>query len=365
MRLNVATRKGLFTLVRSADGWQVEDHSFPGDPVTMTLWDPRDRSLYAALKLGHYGPKLQRREAGGEWQEAAAPAMPPEQENGAVTELSPGQENTSVTELWALECAGSEAGDLWCGTLPGALFRSRDAGASWQMNQALWDHPGRQQWFGGGADEPAIHSICVHPHKPAEVVVGVSVGGVWQSDDDGGSWRNIAQGMRAAYVPEEQQFDADVQDPHLVVRCAGQPEVLWSQHHNGIFRRAAVGADWEEITTAPLSSFGFAVAVHPSDPARAWFLPAISDECRIPVDAALVVNRTRDAGASFESLRRGLPQQHAYDLVFRHALAIDDSGEILAFGSTCGGLWLSEDGGEQWQDLGLRLPPVYCVRFAG
>lgn len=30
-----------------------------------------------------------------------------------------------------------------------------------------------------------------------------------------------------------------------------------------------------------------------------------------------------------------------------------------------GGLWASDDGGEHWQDLTLRLPPIYAVRFEG
>jgi hypothetical protein len=110
--------------------------------------------------------------------------------------------------------------------------------------------------------------------------------------------------------------------------------------------------------------FGFAVAVHPEDPARAWFVPAIKDERRIPVDGALVVARTRDGAKSFEVLREGLPQEHAYDLVYRHGLAIDDAGNRLAFGSTTGGLWLSEDQGDHWQAHPARLPPIHAVTFA-
>ncbi len=59
----------------------------------------------------------------------------------------------------------------------------------------------------------------------------------------------------------------------------------------------------------------------------------------------------------------GLPQEHAYDLVFRHALDIDATGDRLAFGSTTGSLWVSEDQGDSWQTVSTNLPPVYCVRF--
>ena len=103
---------------------------------------------------------------------------------------------------------------------------------------------------------------------------------------------------------------------------------------------------------------------HPRDPNTAWFVPAVKDERRIPVEGKVVVARTRDGGNSFEVLRNGLPQRHAYDLVWRHALAIDASGERLAFGSTTGGLWISEDCGDSWTAPEVRLPPVSVVRFA-
>ena len=93
-------------------------------------------------------------------------------------------------------------------------------------------------------------------------------------------------------------------------------------------------------------------------------MPAIKDERRIPVGGAVAVTRTRDGGKSFTALRHGLPQQHAYDVVWRHALDIDRTGERLAFGSTTGSLWLSEDQGESWQTLSTQLPPVHSVRFA-
>ena len=62
-------------------------------------------------------------------------------------------------------------------------------------------------------------------------------------------------------------------------------------------------------------------------------------------------------------MSKGLPQTHAYDVVYRHALAIDATGDRLAFGSTTGGLWVSEDQGDSWACVTHTLPPIYCVRF--
>ena len=82
------------------------------------------------------------------------------------------------------------------------------------------------------------------------------------------------------------------------------------------------------------------------------------------MEGKLAVLRTRDGGQSFTELRAGLPQLHAYDLVFRHALDIDPHGKRLAFGSTTGSLWVSEDEGEQWLCVSTHLPPIHAVRFA-
>jgi hypothetical protein len=138
--------------------------------------------------------------------------------------------------------------------------------------------------------------------------------------------------------------------------------VLWCQHHCGIWRSTDDAASWHEVQ-APLSSFGFAVAVHPQHGDTAWFVPAVKDEKRVPVDGALVVNRTRDGGRSFETLRAGLPQAQCYDLVYRHGLDVDAEGRGLLMGSTTGGLWASADGGDAWQTVSLNLPPIYAVRY--
>jgi len=93
-------------------------------------------------------------------------------------------------------------------------------------------------------------------------------------------------------------------------------------------------------------------------------VPEIKDEKRIPRGGKLAVTRTRDGGKHFDVLSEGLPQSHAYDVVYRHALALDQSGERLAFGSTTGGLWVSENQGDSWACVSHTLPPVYAVTFA-
>lgn len=356
-RIHVATRKGLFAIDRGAGGWTPRLVGFRGDPVSLVLDDPRSGRLYAALDLGHFGTKLHVSGDGGETFELLdGPAFAPVPE---------GEEGPSVKMIWALAGGGPDRpGRLWCGTIPGGLFRSDDDGASWALNEALWNEPMREKWFGGGADQPGIHSIVVDPRDSDRVLVAISCGGVWQTRDAGASWSQCAHGMLADFMPPEQREDPDFQDPHCMVACPTAPDTLWVQHHCGIFKSDDGVPTWRPVEAARPSGFGFAVAVHPHDADTAWFVPAVKDECRVPVDDRLVVSRTRDGGDSFEVITAGLPEGPAYDLVYRHALDVSSDGSRLAFGSTTGGLWVSEDGGDSWSCVTAHLPPVYAVRFA-
>jgi hypothetical protein len=369
-RVLVATRKGLFTIERtraSAGPWAIVRTDFLGDNVSMVLADARDGRLYAALDHGHFGVKLHRSPGSGQpWEECASPAYPPKPEGEDDKDPWGKPIPWTTVRVWSLEAGGpNEPGLLWCGTLPGGLFCSRDGATTWDLVRSLWDHPKRKEWVGGGADLPGIHSICVDPRDAKCVRVGVSCGGMWMTTDGGATWECRGEGMRAVYMPPEREYDPNIQDVHRLVQCSRAPECLWVQHHNGIFRSTNGGRQWQEITDVSPSAFGFAVAVHPEAPDTAWFVPAIKDERRIPVDGQVVVTRTRDGGRTFEVLRQGLPQEHAYDLVYRHGLDVDATGERLVMGSTTGGLWISENEGESWQCVASHLPPIYCVRFAG
>lgn len=112
------------------------------------------------------------------------------------------------------------------------------------------------------------------------------------------------------------------------------------------------------------SNFGFAVAVHPNDPDTAWFVPAKKDDHRYLVNGEFIVSRTQDGGKTFETLRKGLPKEPAFGMVYRHALAVDAGGITLVMGSTTGSVWASEDSGESWIQLSTHLPPVYVVSIS-
>jgi photosystem II stability/assembly factor-like uncharacterized protein len=268
--------------------------------------------------------------------------------------------------IWSL-AAGSadQPGRLWAGCMPAALFRSDDSGNSWQLCKNLWLDERRKQWMGGGNDYPGLHSLLVDPRDPDRVTIAISCGGVWTSSDAGEHWEVVGKGLKAPYVPAELADDPNTQDPHRVSVCAAVPDVMWLQHHEGQYRSTDAGRSWTRLQrNAEVGDFGFAVLAHPSDPKRAWFVPAQADAKRYAPEARMCVLRTDDGGASSQVYRKGLPAQ-AYDLIYRHGLAGAPDGQTLAMASTTGGLWVSEDGGESWTTPSQNLPPVASVEFAG
>ena len=55
--------------------------------------------------------------------------------------------------------------------------------------------------------------------------------------------------MYAEYFPPERRHDPEVQDIHRLVQCAGAPDTMWVQHHNGVFRSTDAARSWQEVTT--------------------------------------------------------------------------------------------------------------------
>ncbi|MCY4465346.1 MAG: glycosyl hydrolase [Chloroflexi bacterium] len=356
-KILVGTRKGLLILARDGGEWRIDSAHFEAIPVVYAMHDRRTGTLWASLDHGHWGGKLQRSHDGGaSWQEVEAPKYP----EGA--KCPPDFTTPATTSyIWIIEPGGAdEPNRLYVGTEPGGLFVSGDGGDSFQLNESLWNDPGNSQWFGGGRDYPGICAIQIDPRDSRRITVGISVGGVYVSEDGGKSWQVRNRGLYADYLPEH---DAEVgQDPHIVLASPSNPDVLWQQNHCGIFRSSDAGRQWQDISDPEgPAGFGFALALDAQDENVAWVAPAVSAEYRVPVERALVICRSEDGGQSWQSLRKGLPQQHCYDLVFRHGL--DAQGDSLAFGTTAGNFYVSDDRGDSWRCLVNNLAVVYSVRY--
>ena len=364
-QLLIGTRKGLFVMQPSSQGdWQVQALHFAGEPVSQTYTDPVTGLWFVALRLGHFGVKLHRSaDRGASWQEVNCPAFPAKPSQGFWAD-DPTPWNVEM--IWSFAATGpAHARRLWAGTMPAAVFYSDDGATTWTLCESFWLDEKRKAWMGGGNDYPGLHTLLAHPQHPQQLTAAISCGGIWETQDGGASWQSIGQGFKADFVPPELVSDPNVQDPHRISRCLAEPHVMWTQLHFGLYRSVDAGQHWQQLAGAPeVGDFGFPILAHPTNPLRAWVVPAQADTHRHAPGAHMCVARTDDGGASWQVFRSGLPQEHAYDLIYRHGLALASDQRTLAMASTTGNVWLSGNAGEHWQQLSGHLPPVACVAFA-
>jgi photosystem II stability/assembly factor-like uncharacterized protein len=213
---------------------------------------------------------------------------------------------------------------------------------------------------GGGL---CLHTVVLDPAEPRRMGVAISTGGFYRTDDGGSSWQARNAGVRAEFLPDK--YPEFGQCVHKVVNHPSRPERLFLQNHWGLYRSDDWGDSWQDVANGVPSDFGFAMEMHPHDPDTVYIVPLDSDEFRVVPEAKLRVFRTRDAGASWEPLSAGLPQQDAYEVVLRDALAADTHDPAgIYFGTRGGKLWGSADAGESWREIADALPPIVCVKAA-
>lgn len=384
-RILVGTRKGAFIVEKSGGRWRPNLAGHPGAGVNFMARDPHTNTLWALLGHGHWGAKLSRSTDGGAtWTDATQIAYPEGARYLALPIPGEGEDmptkatfkDATVHKLWVI--AFGQPGRVYVGTIPGGLFVSDDGGESFQLNRPLWNHESRggdlfagdgtgvTHWFGtpaameSGEFAPGIHSITPDPRNPDRVLVSISTAGVLETTDGGKSWRGRNKGLLNDYLPDPAAEWGH--DPHYVELCPGQPDHVWMQNHAGVFYSADGAATWKRVSVPDKGvHFGFPIAADAAEGRTAWVVPGRGDQERMAIGGALFVGRTQDGGASWEQLREGLPQEHAYDVVLRHALG--NSGDSLAFGSTTGNLYVSENRGDSWRVVANNLPPIYSVRF--
>ena len=350
--LLVGTKKGLFTLRGEAgDAFEVASRDFPGVTVEFATRDPRTGRTFASVTDGWYGPRIMFRDGdAGEWTQSRGPEFP--EDTGATLE-----------RVWLVR-PGEIAGTLYAGVAPAALFVSTDDGESWGLNRGLWNVPTRPEW-NPGAGGLALHSICPWPGDPSRMAIAISAAGVWITEDAGESWRTGYTGLVPPYVPEEERETTHALCVHNMHRAPLRPERLFLQFHGGVYRSDDAGLTWNDIAAGLPSSFGFPLAVDPADPDSAFVIPLTADVDRVAPDGRVGVHGTRDAGATWSTLDKGLPGPEAWLTILRQAFGTAGEGSDLqlAFGATSGAVYASPDGGATWMAAAEHLAPVTSVRF--
>jgi hypothetical protein len=353
--LLVGTMKGAFFFRSdsSRKKWSIDGPHFPGESVYAMFHDTRNgrHRTFAAPTNPFFGGTLRVSEDFGKsWSE-------PDQHKVRFPEDS----GLALTQIWQVRPGSSSEPDvLYCGVEPAALFRSTDAGDTWQPVDGLVKHEHRARWQ-PGAGGLCLHTIIPDPANPDRTLIAISAAGVYRTDDGGETWRARNVGVRAEFLPDKHpEFGQCV---HKVVHHPSRPERLFLQNHWGLYRSDDWGETWQDIANGVPSDFGFAMVMHPHDLDTVYIVPLQSDMFRITPEAKLRVYRTTDAGSSWQPLTGGLPQENAYETVLRDAMSADtlDNAGIY-FGTRSGKLFGSSDNGDSWMEIADGLPPIVCVK---
>ena len=353
--LLVGTMKGAFFLWSddARENWRLDGPHFRGQSIYALAFDDRDgrsRTL-AATQSMHWGSTVRSSDDFGRtWSDA-------ERQNVRF----PAESGLALNQIWQIRPGRKdEPGVLYCGVEPAALFESHDGGDNWSVVQGLLDHEHRTKWQPGGGGL-CLHTILLDPANLDRMLIAISTGGVYRTEDGGKSWSARNHGVRAQFLPDKHpEFGQCV---HKVVHHPSRPERIFLQNHWGLYRSDDWGDNWHDIANGVPSDFGFAMLMHPHDAETVFIVPLESDEFRCTPEAKLRVYRTRDAGASWEPLSEGLPQADAYETVLRDGLSTDSMDEAgIYFGTRSGKVFGSNNDGSTWREVADGLPPVVCVK---
>ena len=376
VKVLVGTTKGLFLLQSDAAraDWQVSGPYCDGWSINHAIGDTASGMLWAGGGGEWSGAGVWRSDDGGDtWTLAKLSdgtmdewiRNDPETAAFFGAEPKPPAEfSERVESIWSLGRVGHR---LYAGGKPAILFSSEDEGTSWQVVESLSDHPSAGSWQPGAAGL-TLHTILANPGQPEKMWLGISAAGVFATEDAGQSWerRNRLSNAEACGHVHHPAAPKDGETGHCVhnmVRAGGEGDLLYQQNHHGVWRSSDGGRSWDDISAGLPSTFGFPIAVHPTEPRTLWVLPLNGDSAgRYPPEAKAAVWRSRDGGESWQDCREGLPQAHCYFTVLRQAMAVDRAtAPGLYFGTNSGSVFASFDEGDSWSEIARHLPTVLCV----
>lgn len=354
----VGTRKGAFFFWSDErrESWRLEGPLLRGWEVLDIELDPRSGRpiLYAAVGHFIWGPTLHMsRDLGRTWSQI---------EHGPRYQEGSGR---ALNRIWCIARGHpSEPDVLFAGVDEAGLFVTRDGGDHWHEIESLSRHPTRAAWC-PGLGGMCCHTILVDPRDKDRMWVGISVAGVFRTDDGGESWVVKNRGLPLTQPARDRDDVASC--VHHMVLSPDAPDVIYQQHHQGVFRSTDGADTWHRIQDGLPSEFGLPMAMHSRDSKTLYVLPVESFEYRLPIDGRLVVYRSRDGGDNWQPMTAGLPASHFYAGVLRQAMATDDLADCgVYFGTTAGQVFYSRDGGESWRTMpGYgALPRVLSVKAA-
>jgi photosystem II stability/assembly factor-like uncharacterized protein len=362
VRVLVGTRKGAFVLSSDASRkkWKVDGPQFAGWEIFHLKGSPANPDrLYASQSSSWFGQVMHRSNDGGKSWETVGNEFGYEGEVGPHVWYDGSPHPYEFKRVWHLEPSLDDPDTVYAGVEDAAIFKSSDAGQTWNELPGLRTHKTASGWA-PGAGGLCLHTILIDPTNHDRMFGAISSAGVFRTDDAGKTWRAVNRGLRSNHIP-----DPDAEVGHCVHRIAmhpSRPNVLFMQKHWDVMRTDDGGDTWREISGDLPTDFGFVVDVHANEPDTVYVIPITSDSLHYVPDGKLRVYRSRAGGNEWEALSKGLPQKDCYVNVLRDAMAVDGLDPCgVYFGTSGGQVYASADDGDSWAPIVHDLPAVLSV----
>jgi photosystem II stability/assembly factor-like uncharacterized protein len=336
--LLVGTMDGIVELraSRRPGVWDTVDRSLDGLHVGSLMCEPGRGAIFA----GVHGEGLYRSLDGANTWETNLPGL-------------------TVPHVFSLayDCRG-DAVTLYAGTEPARLFRSRNGGDSWSEVPGVASAPARDKWWFPAAPHIAhVKHVATDPRDERVLYVCVEQGALLKSSDGGEHF--------------EQLFFEDAgcrynNDTHRIVFNPQNPDEIYLDGGDGIFRSLDAGRSWEHVATPAMRiAYPDHLYLAPDDP-RTIFAVGGGDPPNIwrsSGDARSTIVRSRDGGRSWSQIGGGLLNSLPGNLEAASLVSWPGGYGFFA-GSTDGEVFCSLDRGEQWSRIAESLPPVSkCVHY--
>jgi len=372
--LMIGTAKGAFLATsKTRKTWDLSGPHCGGWPINHMASDPKTGKIWAAGGSEFFGAGVWRSLDQGQtwdltrltsgqldgWAESEPEIAKSMGWTGASLPF-----NNEFTQIWSIKFTN---GTLYAGTKPAQLLQSKDGGKTWSQNDTLANFPDRGGWQGGGAGL-ILHTIVPDPKNSQKLWIGISVAGVFATEDGGKTWdrRNRLSNADLCTGHNHPEAQAEGQIGHCVhnmVRANGENDLLYQQNHHGVWRSRDGGRSWDDIAEGLPSTFGFPIHVHPKDPDKIWTFPLNGDSIgRYPPEARAAVWRSSDGGTGWEATRTGLPQKNCFFTVLRQAMTGDAQDQPgIYFGTNSGSIYASLDEGNAWDEIVSHLPTILAL----
>lgn len=250
-------------------------------------------------------------------------------------------EGLTYKEVWWIE-QHPLTGELYAGTGPVAIFRSRDGAEHWEEIKELRNAPGRADWFLHLAPYFArVRTISLAPQDPNIIFSAIEEGWIIRSLDGGKSWENLR--------------DSVGHDCHVTALSPDNPKRVLTASFQGVFLSEDAGdtfAKNEQFDTNYVTE----LKIHPSTSNRVYGTGALNmpRDWRTEKGADTRIYVSNDAGNSWTRMINGLP-------TFLHggprAMALDpENPDVCLIGTTDAEIWITRDAGTTCSLLGEGLP---------